>query len=248
MNRSDIKDLAGNGIAASATSSFRLGDDCVFGTPLAVPQLKGKKGIKRNGNGNRDNLGGGKGKDEFKGLNGNDRLGGGGGSDRLDGGQGKDALAGGTGRDLVMGGAGKDKLKGGGGKAFLMGGSGKDLLVGGNSPDILMGGAKKDILKGGRGKDMFVFNGLASEGNDLIKRFETQRDVIDLRSVFARAEFTGATPDAKFHKYIQTVQLGANTEVRVDLDGAGAGTVFGAIATLKNINASTISCSNFVVA
>jgi large repetitive protein len=148
----------------------------------------------------------------------------------------------------VMGGAGKDKAKGGGGKDMLTGGGGKDLLVGGKGPDILIGGAKNDVLKGGKGKDMFVFNGLASEGNDLIKRFETQRDVIDLRPVFARAEFTGTTPDAKFHKYIQTVQVGASTEVRVDLDGAGSGTVFGAIATLKNINASTVSCSNFVVA
>jgi hypothetical protein len=248
LNRSDIKDLAGNGIAAGAISSFRLGDDCVFGTPLAVPKLKGKLGIKRNGNGGGNSLGGGKGKDQFKGLNGNDHLAGGGGSDRLDGGQGKDTIAGGTGRDIVMGGAGKDKAKGGGGKDMLTGGGGKDLLVGGKGPDILIGGAKNDVLKGGKGKDMFVFNGLASEGNDLIKRFETQRDVIDLRPVFARAEFTGTTPDAKFHKYIQTVQVGASTEVRVDLDGAGSRTVFGAIATLKNINASTVSCSNFVVA
>ncbi|MCY7284460.1 MAG: Ig-like domain-containing protein, partial [Cyanobacteria bacterium CAN_BIN43] len=248
LNRSDIKDLAGNGIAAGSISSFRLGEDCVFGTALAVPTLKGKKGTKKTGSGGGNSLSGGKGKDEFKGMNGNDRLAGGGGSDRLDGGQGKDKLVGGTGRDMLMGGAGKDKIKGGGGKDMITGGGGKDLLVGGNGPDILIGGAKKDTLKGGRGKDMFVFNGLASEGNDLIKRFETNRDVIDLRSVFARAEFTGATPDAKFHKYIQTVQLGANTEVRVDFDGAGAGTVFGAIATLKNINVSTVSCSNFVVA
>lgn len=248
LNRSDIKDLAGNGIAAGATSAFTLGDDCVFGTALAVPTLKGKKGIKKNGNSNNDNLGGGKGKDEFQGLKGNDHLTGGGGSDRIDGGQGKDAVAGGTGRDILLGGAGKDKVKGGGGKDMLTGGSGKDLLVGGNGPDILIGGAKKDILKGGRGKDMFVFNGLASEGNDLIKRFETQRDVIDLRSVFARPEFTGATIEAKFHKYVQTVQVGTSTEVRVDFDGVGAGTVFGAIATLKNINTSTVSCSNFVVA
>ena len=248
LNRSDIKDLAGNSIAAGSISSFRLGKDCVFGTALAVPTLKGKKGTKKTGSGGGNSLSGGKGKDEFKGMNGNDRLAGGGGSDHLDGGQGKDKLVGGTGRDMVLGGAGKDRLLSGGGKDMLIGGGGKDLLVGGNGPDILIGGAKKDTLKGGRGKDMFVFNGLASEGNDLIKRFETNRDVIDLRSVFARAEFTGATPDAKFHKYIQTVQLGANTEVRVDFDGAGAGTVFGAIATLKNINASTISCSNFVVA
>ncbi|MBW4515173.1 MAG: DUF4347 domain-containing protein [Timaviella obliquedivisa GSE-PSE-MK23-08B] len=248
LNRSDIKDLAGNGIAAGAISSFRLGEECVFGTALAVPTLKGKKGTKKTGSGGSNSLSGGKGKDEFKGMNGNDRLSGGGGSDRLDGGQGKDMIIGGTGRDILMGGAGKDKLKGGGGNDMLIGGGGKDLLVGGNGSDILIGGAKKDMLKGGRGKDMFVFSGLASEGNDLIKRFETQRDVIDIRSVFARAEFTGATPDAKYHKYIQTVQVGANTEVRVDLDGAGAGTVFGAIATLKNINASVITCSNFVVA
>jgi hypothetical protein len=65
--------------------------------------------------------------------------------------------------------------------------------------------------------------------------------------MFARPEFTGATPDAKFHQYVQLEQVGINTEVRVDLDGAGAGNIFGAIATLKGINASTVSCSNFVV-
>jgi Ca2+-binding RTX toxin-like protein len=211
-------------------------------------KLKGRKGTKKDGSNNANSLGGGNGKDSLKGLNGNDYLAGGGGGDRLNGGKGKDRLVGGTGRDRLLGGKGKDKSKGGGGKDMLTGGGGKDILVGNNGSDILTGGAQKDILKGGKGKDMFVFSGLASEGNDLIKRFQTSQDVIDLRPVFARAEFTGTTPDAKFHQYIQTVQVGANTQVRVDLDGAGSGTVFGAIATLQNINASAVSCSNFVVA
>ena len=248
LNRSDIKDLAGNGIAAGATSAFRLGDDCVFGTALAFSKLRGKKGIKERGDSNGNSLGGGKGKDILRGFNGNDHLAGRGGSDRLNGGRGKDALAGGAGRDFLRGGGGNDKVKGGGGKDMLIGENGKDFLVGGNGSDILIGGAKKDILKGGKSKDMFVFSGLASDGNDLIRDFETQLDVIDLRPVFARPEFTGTSLNAKFHQYIQTVQVGASTEVRVDLDGAGVGTVFGAIATLKNINTSTVSCSNFVVA
>jgi large repetitive protein len=247
VNRGDIKDLAGNGLTTGSSGSFRMADRCIFGTPIVVPKLKGKKGMTLKGSSGSDRFGGGKGKDIFKSGKNGDRIKGGGGSDRMNGDNGKDQLSGNTGRDLLDGGAGKDNLKGGGGKDRLIGGNGKDRLVGGNGPDILIGGGMSDTLKGGKGKDMYVFSGLSSEGTDVIKRFESNKDVIDLRPMFARSEFTGATLDAKFHQYVQIEQVGSSTEVRVDLDGAGAGNVFGAIAMLKGINASTIGCSNFVV-
>jgi hypothetical protein len=165
----------------------------------------------------------------INGLAGRDRLSGGGGNDLVDGGTGNDILNGDTGRDLLIGNVGNDKLSGGSGQ------------------DILSGGVGNDVLVGGKDKDMFVANAL-NKGVDTIQQFNAAEDVIDLRTIFKQPQYAGATPYIRYLKYVKLEQVGANTVVKVDTDGNGSSNALTAIATLQNINASTIGSRNFVIA
>jgi Ca2+-binding RTX toxin-like protein len=80
---------------------------------------------------------------------------------------------------------------------------------------LLDGGAGNDTLIGNADKDMFVFKKL-SEGIDTITDFDGSVDIIDMRQIFSQAAFAGATPLARFQQFAQFVQVGANTEFRVD--------------------------------
>lgn len=150
-----------------------------------------------------------------------------------------------NGNDRLEGAEGDDQLDGGNGKDTLNGGDGNDTLIGGNGKDILIGGNGSDTLTGGNGKDVFVLNSL-QEGVDTITDLKKQ-DLIDLRGVFAAPEFGGADPLIRFQQFVQLVQVGANTEVRVDADGSGAGTTFTALAVVQNAVATNLSSANFVI-
>jgi VCBS repeat-containing protein len=197
-------------------------------------KIKGnwKDNTLRGSNGN-DILSGGFAKQKF----GQDYLYGEGGHDRLYGGSGKDRLAGGDGNEHLYGGKRRD---------LLLGGKGNDLILGNADNDILVGGAGKDTLVGGSGKDMFVFNAL-SEGVDKIRGFEVERDVVDLRSIMARSEFSGTSKFDKYQKYVQLVQVGAHSEVRIDADGNGQGKDFVALASFQNLSTSSLNSTRFVI-
>jgi len=148
---------------------------------------------------------------------------------------------------LLDGGVGNDTIDGQKGNDQLLGGKGNDKLIGGKGNDILVGGAGNDTLSGGGDKDMFVFKKL-SESVDTITDFESSLDVIDVRQIFAQAAFAGATPLARFQQFTQFVQVGANTQFRVDADGNGAGTSFATLAVLNNVLVGSVGSGNVVIA
>lgn len=181
-----------------------------------------------------------------KGRRSNDNLPGTSGNDILRGKGGNDVLKGKKGNDQLDGGAGKDRLIGGAGDDLLKGGAGNDRLVGGAGNDVLVGGAGNDTLTGGAGRDTYVFNSL-SEGTDTIVGFSATDDLIDLRVIFNKPELVNVSKSDRFTQFVQVVQIGANTEVRVDSDLNGSGTEFTTIAVLQGVSADTVKPQNFIV-
>lgn len=152
-------------------------------------------------------LAGGAGDDELDGNSGDDSLTGAAGNDTLEGGSGRDQLDGGVSNDLLQGGSNRDGLAGGGGRDTLEGGSGDDLLA---------GGAGDDLLEGGTGADRFYF-GSVSDGVDRIADFRAARDVIDIADLLE-----GFDPSASdLDDFVQLVESGTDTVLRVDADGGG---------------------------
>jgi Ca2+-binding RTX toxin-like protein len=178
---------------------------------------------------------GSQGKDQLSGLTGNDQI---------FGKAGRDRLKGNSDNDRVYGGSGHDKVIGGGGNDWLKGGTGKDMILGGGGADVLVGGDGVDQLTGGSGIDLFVFATLTQQG-DKVTDFNAQADLLDLRQIFAAAQFSGTTPAEQFQQFIQVEQVGANTVIRVDADGSSLGSVFSSLVTLNN--ASGIGSQNFVI-
>jgi Ca2+-binding RTX toxin-like protein len=210
--------------------NLTLLDDDPVRTATAPPPINfsGTPGRTLNGSPRPDALTGTANNDILRGFAGNDRLQGLSGNDRLDGG------------------AGNDRLEAGDGDDQLTGGDGNDSLLGGSGNDVLIGGVGADVLIGGLGSDLFVFNAVREAG-DRITDFSNSADLIDLRRLFAAPAFSGANPVARFNQFVRLVQVGANTEVRIDADGRGAGTAFVTLVTLQNLSAGAIGPQNFVV-
>jgi hypothetical protein len=168
------------------------------------------------------------------------------GDDQLLGEDGDDTIFAGLGEDKLDGGKGNDTLKGGNGKDMLIGSDGDDVLFGGNGKDILICGVGKDSLKGGRGRDMYVFQQVES-GENTVSDFNVRQDVIDLREIFVLEAFkiTGVSSFDRFEQFIQVEQIGADTQVKIDLDGQGTGTTFVSLVTLTGVQATSVSVSNF---
>lgn len=216
---------------------------------IALPEINfkgGKVGQTLKGTRRNETLTGSPKNDRIRGLGGNDRLGGKGGKDQLDGGNGNDRLLGDAGNDRLYGKGGNDTLNGGNGRDLLLGGVRNDRLIGGAGADILVGGAGVDTLIGGAGADMYRFNSLA-EGTDQILGFNPVEDLIDLRPIFASPAFQAATPFKQISQFVQFVQVGANTELRIDSDGNGTGTTFNTLVTLINLPTNAIGSRNIVV-
>ncbi len=116
-----------------------------------------------------DELGGGFGDDYIVGDNGDDTLyaGADDGEDYLDGGDGDDNLFAGEGDDELYGGADDDTM---------FGGAGNDTMRGNDGADVIWGGAGNDTMRGNDGDDVFGF--IAGSGNDQIRDFQFDSDVI----------------------------------------------------------------------
>lgn len=226
--RVETEDSVGNTYEEVLTINV---NDVLDGTPATAPPAINFEplDLKLRGDGEDNVLKGGKGNDRIRGKAGNDRLVGKGGNDQLFGQRGDDVLIGGKGNDLLNGGAGNDRLLGRAGDDVLVGGKGIDALTGGN------------------GKDLFVFNNLMEAG-DRITDFSGTDELIDLRTLFAAPQYNGATASEQLANFVQLVQMGANTEVRIDTDGNGVGTALTTLVTLENVAANTISAGNFVIA
>lgn len=145
-----------------------------------------------------------------------------------------DVLTGSKRRDIFNGGTGNDQL---------LGRNGNDRLVGGAGDDVLIGGLGRDTALGGPGRDRFVYE-TVQEGGDRILDFSPASDVIDLRSIFARSEYTSTQP---FTEYIRLTQVGANTQIQIDPDGNLGSQDFRELVTLTNITTNTLTSQNFVV-
>jgi large repetitive protein len=246
---SDIIDLAGNSLSESVNSIWLRGR---MGTALPAITFKGgKPGIKRQGSSRNEIFKGTWNNDVLQGKGGNDVLISGAGDfsygqDRLIGGSGNDRLISGSGKDRLDGGSGNDYLDSGKSRDLLLGGTGDDHLLGRSNEDILIGGSGNDTLTGGSGRDTFVFRS-ATEGLDTITDFEVGKDLIDLKAIFAAPAFSGSTPFARFNQFVQLVQEGADTQIRFDIDGSGAGTRFETRIVLLNTAANTMRSTSFVV-
>lgn len=244
-----VTDTAGNLLLSNVTEAWQVvGGTGGTGTATATPAIDfsgGAAGVRRRGTNDGEVLRGTNNRDSLQGLGGSDRLLGLGGVDRLRGGDDNDSLRGGNGNDRVEGENGTDRLEGENGRDLLLGGNGNDVLRGGAGDDILVGGAGQDTLTGGSGVDMITFNSV-TEAPDRITDFNPE-DLLDLRTIFAQAAFSGTSPIDRFNQFIQIAQVGTNTEVRIDADGTGSGMTFATLAILTSRSASAIGAGNVVI-
>lgn len=89
--------------------------------------------------------------------------------------------------DFGGGDAKGNQLIGGAGDDTLHGRAGDDTLEGGSGDDVLMGGIGDDLLIGGSGQsDTYVFE--AGWGNDTIRGFNAEIDVIDINATGLKPE------------------------------------------------------------
>lgn len=249
LTKGNIIDQAGNNLEDAANRGWLVGK-----TGIALPEIEftgGKPGVNLKGSNGNNTLRGTWLNDTLQGLNGNDILISGSGDfsfgrDRLVGGTGNDRLISGRGKDKLEGGAGDDYLNSGKSTDLLLGGAGNDRLLGQRHDDFLVGGSGNDTLTGGSGSDTFVFKS-ATDGSDIITDFEVAKDMIDLQAIFAKPEFGGTTPFARFHQFIQLVQQGSDTAVKIDADGSGSNSELTTLVTLQNIAVDTVKGTNFVI-
>ena len=174
-----------------------------------------------------DTLSGGGDRDHVLGGSGNDIVHGGDNRDIARGGSGNDFIDGGKHDDFLMGDAGNDHILGGHGWDRLFGSEGNDFLEGGSGDDVMLGGAGDDLMIGGAGKDHFVY--FENAGNDVIREFELDKDVIDLRLL----------PEAIRYSELTIVDMEDGCGVKITheaLDGS---------IEIRGIAASDLSASNF---
>jgi Ca2+-binding RTX toxin-like protein len=180
-----------------------------------------------------DQLSGATGKDMMFGDDGDDRLSGGDGDDQLFGGLGDDHVDAGAGDDSLFGNTGHDVLDGGAGDDTIFGSLGNDTIFGSLGNDLIRGGAGADTLSGGTGADRFVFDRIA-DGVDTIADFGAS-DVLAIGNMLIGF---GAGQEAAF---VDLVDDGASTTVRVDVDGAAAGVDFEPVAVLSGVTGTTLT-------
>jgi len=211
------------------------GDNVIDGGP-GNDQIYGQDGNDHliGGSGN-DTLMGGDGDDALDGGDGDDVLNGWIGADQLSAGAGHDRSFGYNGNDWLSGGEGNDQLFGGADHDHLDGGAHDDRLSGDAGDDVLKGGAGNDTLSGGAGADRFVFDG-PGQGLDVITDFGTG-DVLAIGDMLVGF---AAGQEADF---VELGDDGASTTVRIDMDGAAAGSGFEEIAVVDGVTGTTLTPS-----
>lgn len=143
----------------------------------------------------------------------------------------------------MIGGKGNDRMNGGADNDRMDGSQGNDRLLGGSGDDRLLGGLGKDTLIGGGGTDVYVFNNDLAFNTDVIVGFDVASELIDLRPIFAKEGYQGAT----LAQVLRLEQIGSDTQVQIDTDGLGSGVSFAPIATLQNVAVGAIGSRNFVI-
>ena len=157
------------------------------------------------------------------------------------------------GSQLIMDGRGEaDVIDGGDGDDVIFGQGGDDTISDGTGTDIIIGGDGADVinLAGDDQTDMVIFDAL-SEIGDTVNGFDVDApgngDLIDLVDLLDTAtDFTGTTlAEAQADGYVQLLQSGGNTEVRIDLNGGGDSFTT-LVATLNSVTAMDLD-DNIVV-
>lgn len=230
-----------NGGAGNDRIYARKGKDRVDGK-WGNDRIFGEKGDdKLKGGANQDHLEGRQNNDVVEGGNGDDVIYGNLGNDKLYGNQLLDLCYGGRGNDQLKGQGGRDTLWGQRNNDVMYGGAQDDLIYGNGNRDKITGGGGKDTLDGGLGGDVFYYRN-KNHGGDVIKSFQVKLDRINLKSVLNKAEYSRSN---KF-SYIKEVQVGSDTQIRLDLNGNAAGG-FQTYITLTGINANSLTPKNYVV-
>ncbi|MBU9400904.1 BapA prefix-like domain-containing protein [Burkholderia multivorans] len=192
----------------------------------------------------------------------------------VEGTQNGDTVNGTSGNDRLYGYNGDDVLNGGDGNDLLRGGAGNDTLNGGNGNDILIGGAGDDTLTGGAGTDVFLWEVVTSadntggNGHDVITDFQlatgptdTGGDKIDLSKLLVGytadadgpAHYVDGVPTIDsgdtIGQYLNVTNVGSDTVISIDRDGAG--TAFGSetLVTLNNVttNLETLLANHQII-
>ncbi|WP_310673178.1 Ig-like domain-containing protein, partial [Burkholderia multivorans] len=192
----------------------------------------------------------------------------------IEGTQNGDTVNGTSGNDRLYGYNGDDVLNGGDGNDLLRGGAGNDTLNGGNGNDILIGGAGDDTLTGGAGTDVFLWevvtpaDNTGGNGHDVITDFQlasgptdTGGDKIDLSKLLVGytadadgpAHYVGGVPTIDsgdtIGQYLNVTNVGSDTVISIDRDGAG--TAFGSetLVTLNNVttNLETLLANHQII-
>jgi Ca2+-binding RTX toxin-like protein len=154
-------------------------------------------------------------------------------------------LVGGAGVDTLVGGAAADKLQGGGAADIISDGAGTDIIIGGDGADAI-------TLTGDNETDTVIFDAL-SEIGDTVFGFDVDApgngDIIDLVDLLDTAtDFTGTTlAEAQAEGYVQLLQNGGDTEVRIDLDGAANGVDFTTLVVTLDTILATDLADNIIV-
>jgi Ca2+-binding RTX toxin-like protein len=209
------------------------GDDQLEGRAGNDTLLGGRGKDRLSGNSNDDFLDGQQNDDLLRGGKGNDILNGGLGNDRLRGTERADVIFARRGSDVAWGGVGADRLLGQGGNDRLSGNPQADILNGGRGNDVLNGGTGNDRIRTGVGKDRIVYRS-AQQGFDTIFGFNVNSDVIDLRQVFQRSDYTSSDP---FQDYVKLANTTNGTILRVS---TGDGGEFLRLAILRDVAANTL--------
>ncbi|MDX2216262.1 MAG: DUF4347 domain-containing protein [Oculatellaceae cyanobacterium bins.114] len=231
-----LRGNTGNDVLTGRQGADRLiggfGNDQLYGG-IGNDRILGRFG--------QDLIIGGAGNDRLFGEYGNDEINGGRGRDLVNGGRSGDILFGRQGNDVINGGLGWDTLNGGVGRDTLRGGSGRDTLNGGYGRDTLVGNFNADTITGGAGRDRFVYLAAKDRG-DRITDFNRREDRIDVSRLFQSSLYGRAN---RFVAYVQSNQVGADTVIRLDLNGDRPGG-FRNFVTLQNVAANTITARNFI--
>nr|RNJ67874.1 MAG: DUF4347 domain-containing protein [Leptolyngbya sp. IPPAS B-1204] len=196
-----------------------------------------------NGGPNNDFVDGQQGNDEVRGAKGDDFMNGGLGNDRMRGSRRADTAYGRRGDDVIWGGPGVDVLFGNKGNDRLSGNTQNDRLNGGPGNDTLTGGNGSDRIRTGVGRDQINYRS-AEHGVDRIVDFDVANDVINLRRIFNKPEYTN--PD-RFRAYVRLRDSDNGAILRVDSNGDAAGG-FLRLAILQGVQIADINpVTNFIV-
>ncbi|MBC3873129.1 DUF4214 domain-containing protein [Undibacterium flavidum] len=244
------------------------GNDTLYGD-AGNDDLNGDSGndVLSGGTGN-DRLDGGAGDDTLDGGDGDDNLSDEYGTNILRGGAGKDQINLNGEGSIAEGGDGDDLIRTSGGLVTIDAGSGNDRVEYGGywgnpsnsgigtinlgvgddtfmfaprSPDSIA------VVNGGNGKDTFEISSTSINGHLIINDFQSgnQGDVIELADLLSSYNYKGGNPFGA-SGVLRIVQKGSDAVIEYDFDGPDHLMYsFRPIITLKNLQANTLTLTNF---